>query len=430
MDKLTGWLEKRVNPIAVFFQENKYLASIQYGIMLSIPLLLVGAFACVISDFPVDAYQSFMSGLFGEEAWGAWNWSVLNPATIGLVALVAMCGTSYELARRNGVAPMAGVAITLMGYFILLCANEDGMVALSEFSTSSLFLALLVAIISSQVYAFCVKRGLTVKMPESVPAFVSDQFSALVPAALCAVLFLVVRFAVAATSYGSASALIFGVLQAPLTNIGTSLPGTLVMSFVNSVLWFFGIHGTNVVDSVMSPLLYAARDANMAVYAADATAIRPYIITNDFANMILYMGGTGITMSLCIEMAFFCKSERIKVVGKGAFIPGVFNVNEPVIFGLPLVMNPIMAIPFFIVPVVCVLVAYGSMAIGIVPLPTGVPVPWTMPIFFGGWMMTGSISGGLLQLALAFISGLIYWPFIKTLDRQYQKEEMAMQTAE
>lgn len=98
MDKLTRMLEKYIYPIAMKFQENKFLMSIQYGMMLTTPLLLVGAFACIISDFPLDAFQSFMSGLVGEQAWAEWNWNILNPATIGLLSLVAMSGTSYELA--------------------------------------------------------------------------------------------------------------------------------------------------------------------------------------------------------------------------------------------------------------------------------------------------------------------------------------------
>ena len=109
MNKLTDWLEKKVYPVAMFFEQNKYLSSIQYGIMLTIPLLLVGAFACIISDFPVEAYQNMMIGIFGEDIWGSWNWSVLNPATFGLIGLVTMLGTAYELSKKNNVSPLPGV---------------------------------------------------------------------------------------------------------------------------------------------------------------------------------------------------------------------------------------------------------------------------------------------------------------------------------
>ncbi|OUN89348.1 PTS sugar transporter subunit IIC [[Collinsella] massiliensis] len=427
MDKLTNWLEKRIYPAAVFFQENKYLASIQYGMMLSIPLLLVGAFACIISDFPIDAFQTFMANLVGEEVWAEWNWSVLNPASIGLLSLVAMCGMSYELGRRNDVTPMPGVAISLMSFFLLIHADENGMISQSEFGATTLFLSIIVALVSVEIYSFCIKRKITIKMPASVPEFVSSQFAALIPAVLCAVLWLVVRYLIQLTPYETASNMIYGLLQAPLTGLGTSLVGTLIAEFINSVLWFFGIHGTNVVASVMEPLWYAARDTNWQVYLEDALAVRPYIATIDFSNMIMYLTGSGITLPLCIEMAFMCKLQRLKTVGKGAIIPGIFNVNEPVIFGLPIVMNPMMLIPFLVAPLVCVLVAFGAMSTGIVPTPIGVPVPWTLPAPISGWMMCGDWRGGALQIVNLIISGVIYWPFIKVLDREYTKEELGEQ---
>lgn len=429
MEKLTNWLEQHIYPAAVFFQENKYLASIQYGMMLSIPLLLVGAFACIISDFPIDAFQTFMASVVGEEVWAEWNWSVLNPATIGLLSLVAMSGMAYELGRRNDVTPMPGVAISLMSFFLLIHADENGMISQGEFGATTLFLCIIVAIVSVEIYSFCIKRKITIKMPASVPEFVSSQFAALIPAVLCAVLWLVVRYLIQLTPYETASNMIYGLLQAPLTGLGTSLVGTLVAEFINSVLWFFGIHGTNVVASVMEPLWYAARDANWQVYLEDALAVRPYIATIDFSNMIMYLTGSGITLPLCIEMAFMCKSQRLKTVGKGAIIPGIFNVNEPVIFGLPIVMNPMMLIPFLVAPLVCVAVAFGAMATGIVPSPIGVPVPWTLPAPISGWMMCADWRGGALQLVNLFIAGVIYWPFIKVLDREYTKEELGEQAA-
>ena len=429
MEKLTNWLEQHIYPAAVFFQENKYLASIQYGMMLSIPLLLVGAFACIISDFPIDAFQTFMASVVGEEVWAEWNWSVLNPATIGLLSLVAMSGMAYELGRRNGVTPMPGVAISLMSFFLLIHADENGMISQGEFGATTLFLCIIVAIVSVEIYSFCIKRKITIKMPASVPEFVSSQFAALIPALFCAILWIVVRYLIQLTPYETASNMIYGLLQAPLTGLGTSLVGTLIAEFINSVLWFFGIHGTNVVASVMEPLWYAARDANWQVYMQDALAVRPYIATIDFSNMIMYLTGSGITLPLCIEMAFMCKSQRLKTVGKGAIIPGIFNVNEPVIFGLPIVMNPMMLIPFLVAPLVCVAVAFGAMATGIVPSPIGVPVPWTLPAPISGWMMCADWRGGALQLVNLFIAGAIYWPFIKVLDREYTKEELGEQPA-
>lgn len=430
MNKLTDWLEQKVYPVAMFFEQNKYLSSIQYGIMLTIPLLLVGAFACIISDFPIEAYQNFMIGIFGEEVWGNWNWSVLNPATFGLIGLVTMVGTSYELSKKNGVSPLPGVITSLMGYFLLILLDENSMLSINEFGASSLFLSIIVAIISSELYAFCLNKNLVIKMPGNIPKFVEDQFTALIPSLICAVLFLIIRYVVSVTSFGTTYNLIYGLLQAPLTGLGTSFIGTMIVTFLNSFLWFFGLHGTNVVSTVMTPLWYAARDANLLVYQSDALALRPYIVTNDFANMIIFLGGTGLTIPLAVEMIFCCKSQRIRSIGKGGLIPGIFNVNEPIIFGLPLVMNPVMVIPFILVPMVCTALSYFVMMIGLVPYPVGVAVPWTMPFFFGGWMMCADIRGGILQIVILIIAGIIYYPFIKTLDKRYTAEEKEQEEAQ
>ena len=425
MNKLTDWLEEKVYPVAAFFEQNKYLSSIQYGIMLTIPLLLVGAFACIISDFPLEGYQNFMVNLLGEDIWYNWNWSVLNPATFGLIGFITMVGTSYELCRKNEISPLPGVVTTLMGYFLLIVLDENGMLSVNEFGASSLFLSIIVAIVSSEIYALCIKKNLIIKLPGNIPSFVQDHFVALIPSLICAVVFIVIRYVIVITPYETAYNLIYGLLQAPLTGLGTSFIGTMIVTFLNSFLWFFGLHGTNVVSTVMTPLWYAARDANLLVYQADALALRPYIVTNDFSNMIIFLGGTGMTLPLAVEMIFCCKSERIRTIGKGGLIPGIFNVNEPIIFGLPMVMNPVMVIPFVLVPMIRTAVAYFSMSIGLVPLPTGVAVPWTMPFFFGGWMMCSDIRGGLLQIVILIIAGIIYYPFIKTLDKKYVEEEKA-----
>lgn len=430
MDNMTAALEKHIYPIAMKFQQNKFLMSIQYGMMLTTPLLLVGAFACIISDFPLDAFQSFMAGVFGEQVWADWNWNILNPSTIGLLSLVAMSGTSYELARRNDVTAMPAVAIALMCFFILIHADENGMISLGNFTATTLFLGLIIAITTGQIYAFCIRHNLTIKMPAAVPEFISSQFAALIPAAVCAIIYILARFAIQMTPWVTASDLIYGILQMPLTSLGTTLPGTLVASFVNDFLWFFGIHGTNVVQSVMGPLWEAARAANLEVYSADPLALRPFVATTAFTDMVIYLTGTGLTLPLCIEMVFMCKSDRLRAVGKGAIIPGIFNVNEPVTFGLPIVLNPVLLIPYVFGPLICVALAYIVMETGIVPRPTGVPVPWTLPAPFGGWMMCGDWRGGALQLVILLIQGCFYWPFIKVLDHQYTKEEQALANSE
>lgn len=423
MSGLFDKMEEMLLPVVEWVQSNKYLSSIQYGMMATMPLMMVGAFCCVISDFPLDAYQNFMYSIFGE-FWYEWNWTYVNSATMGICSIAVIIATTYELARQDEVNGIPAIICAMMSYFMLLAFTPDGNgFAFGEFSATNLFLALIVCIVTEAIYAGCIKHNLTIKMPESVPAFVSQQFAAVIPAVICVVLSLVVRGIVINTPWENVSTMIYSILQAPLTNLGTSFVGTIVCTILNSLIWMFGIHGTNVIMTVWTPLWQAARAANLEVFMTSAEAIRPYIVTDSFGDMVIFLTGTGLTLPLVIEMIFMCKSERIKAVGKTALIPGIFNVNEPVIFGLPIVLNPIMLIPFVLSPVVCVSIAYFVMKVGIVPRPTGVPVPWTLPAPFGGFLLTNSWTGGALQIVLLLVSGVIYYPFIKVLDRKYTKEE-------
>ena len=427
MSKMTTLMENRLMPMSQKISSNKYLVALRDGLMLSMPILIFGSMCIVIGDFPIPAFHEFMSKIFGD-IWSVWCWDVAIPATIGLVSLYALIGVAYSLANENKVEPLPAVAISISAYFILLHQVEGGGFAGSDFDAKGLFAAMLTAIVVTNVYSFIIKKNWIIKMPEAVPSFVSRQFTALTPAFVLLPIFLIIRFIFAATSYVTLSNFIIEIFQAPLVNMGTTLVGTLIVSAVNSVLWFFGIHGTAVVDAIMGPVWYAARFENLEVFKAGVDAVRPFIATQDFANHIIFLGGTGNTIGLSMIMIFRCKSKRIRSLGKLAIVPGIFNVNEPVIFGLPLVLNPIMAIPFFLAPTVSVVISYASMFFGLVPLPTGVTVPWTMPAPFAGWMMCNSWEGGALQIVLLIVTGLIYYPFITSLDKQYVKEEVGQAT--
>lgn len=423
MKKIVAMLEKKLAPISYVIQGNKYISAIQYGIMCSMAPLMVGAFACILSDLPIDAYQNFMISIFGKEIWSSWNWGVIFNATINLVGLMALIGISYELARQEKMAIVPTMMIALMNYFILIHLSDGGVTG-NDLNAQALFIAIIVAISSVELTKLLIDKKVTIKMPNSIPAFVEQQFTVIIPAVINAVLFLLIRFLIQyATPFVSANNLIYSLLALPLAKIGTSLPGTLIYTFLSSVLWLFGIHGINVVNSVMEPILLMARQENVLIFSQNALAARPFIVTKDFTNMIIFITGTGITLPLVLEMVFLCKSEKIKTIGKLGLLPGIFNVNEPIIFGLPIVMNPIIAIPFILSPMIAVFISYLSMSSGLVPYPTGAPVPWTMPAPIGGIMLCNDIRGGILQIIIILISGLIYYPFVKALDKKYLNEE-------
>ena len=416
MDKLTHLLDKTLMPISNKLSNNKYLAALQDGLMFSMPILIVGSVCIIIGDFPLPIFQETMTSLLGD-IWSQWCWDIMVPATTGLVSLLSIIGIANSLALKNKVEPLSAVGISVSAYFILLAQMEDGGFAVSNFEAQGLFTAMITALIATSIYSYTVHKNWIIKMPESVPSFVSRSFNALIPAAVVLPIFLIIRLVVSLTPYD------IQVLQMPLASITTSLVGTLFASFLNSFIWFFGIHGSSVVDSFMDPIWYATRAENLAIYQTAVTAARPYIVTMDFINFFVFLTGSGITLPLTIIMAYKCKSKRIKQIGKLSILPGLFNVNEPVIFGMPIVLNPMMLVPFVLAPTCSVLIAYLSMYAGLVPYPTGVTIPWTTPAPISGWLMCNDWRGGVLQVVVLIVSGLIYYPFIKSLDKKYILEE-------
>ena len=422
MDKLTHLLDKTLMPISNKLSNNKYLAALQDGLMFSMPILIVGSVCIIIGDFPLPIFQETMTSLLGD-IWSQWCWDIMVPATTGLVSLLSIIGIANSLALKNKVEPLSAVGISVSAYFILLAQMEDGGFAVSNFEAQGLFTAMITALIATSIYSYTVHKNWIIKMPESVPSFVSRSFNALIPAAVVLPIFLIIRLVVSLTPYDTVTNFIIQVLQMPLASITTSLVGTLFASFLNSFIWFFGIHGSSVVDSFMDPIWYATRAENLAIYQTAVTAARPYIVTMDSINFFVFLTGSGITLPLTIIMAYKCKSKRIKQIGKLSILPGLFNVNEPVIFGMPIVLNPMMLVPFVLAPTCSVLIAYLSMYAGLVPYPTGVTIPWTTPAPISGWLMCNDWRGGVLQVVVLIVSGLIYYPFIKSLDKKYILEE-------
>lgn len=429
MHKLTNFIEQKLYPLSLKFAENKYLIALSHGLMVAMPVLIFGSMCILIADFPVKPFQVFMESVFGE-IWGEWAWSILVPATIGLVSLLSLIGVANSLAEQEQVDRISAIVISICAFFILLVQTDDGGFASIDFEARGLFMAMLTALITTRLYAYLIHKDVRIKLPKSVPSFVSNQFSAVVPAFIILPLFLIIRLAVGATPYGTVTNMIIELIQAPLVGIGTTLGGTLFASFLNTFLWVFGIHGTSVTGAFMDPLWYAARFENLEIFKQGINLIRPHIATMDYANFFIFLGGTGLTFPLTVLMTFKGKSERMKSLGKLSIVPGLFNVNEPVIFGLPIVLNPTMLIPFFLAPTVSILVSWFAMKTGIVPYPTGVTIPWTTPLIVGGWLMCNSWKGGALQLVVTILAGLIYWPFFRALDHQYLEEEKDTQTSD
>ena len=255
-------------------------------------------------------------------------------------------------------------------------------------------------------------------MPASVPPAVSAPFESIIPSLLAIIVFWVLRLVIDGFDGGSALAIFNAVLGAPLAAVGGSLPGAIVVKMFSQLLWFFGIHGDSIVNGVMTPIFQVLQAENQA--ASLAGQVPPNIICQSFWDSYASIGIIGSIIAIVL----IAKSKRYIEMKKIAAVPYIFNVGEPTLFGIPLMMNVTYFIPFILSNVASILIAYGAFAIGIVPKCTGLAqVPWTTPLLISGYLATNSIMGAVLQLVCVIVVVLIWLPFVKVADTQIQKEE-------
>ncbi|SET64361.1 PTS cellobiose transporter subunit IIC [Lacrimispora sphenoides] len=417
-------LESILMPLAERIGKNKYLIAIRDGFLLSMPLLIVGSFFLLIANFPIPGWTNFWARFFGEN-WDAY-FAKPTDATFSIMAMLAVVGIGYSFSEQMKVDKLFGAAVSLVCWFLIMpykiMVNETAVsgIPLGWVGSKGIFVGIIVAFLSVHIYAWVNKKGWIIKMPDGVPPTVAKSFSALIPAGISVLVFFIINIIFAMTPYDNAFNFVFTILQTPLLKLGNTLPAMVIAYIFLHLFWFFGVNGGSVVGAVFNPILQTLSAENLAAFQAGQPL--PNIISQQFQDLFATFGGCGSTLSLLIAMLFFCRSKRIKELGKLAFIPGLFGINEPIVFGLPILLNPMILIPFMLVPTINIVISYFCMSIGLVPLCSGVAIPWTMPVILSGFLATGW-QGAVLQLILLVLGVFIYMPFIKMMDKQYMEEE-------
>lgn len=429
MDKIMSFLDRHLMPIADKLNNNKYLAALREGFMLSLPLIIFGSIFVVISNLP---YLDKILGTAGLNELKNLLGAASN-STMSIMTLFVVFGIGYSLSKQYKVEAVYGAAVAVASFMLLTPTTfqfgktakdvVDGVIPLDRLGAKGMFVGIIAAFIAVEIYRTIIQKNWTIKMPPGVPDAVSRSFSSLIPAFITLSFFLIVRIAFVFTPWGNIHDFVYKIIQAPLMVLGSGLVATLIAIFFVQLFWFFGLHGQIIVNSVLDPIWRALSLENFQAYQAGAKHL-PHIVNKQFMDTFTVgMGGTGMTLAVIIGIIIFAKSRQLKELSKLAGPAGIFNVNEPVIFGLPIVLNPMILIPWILAPMVVTAFTYFVMSMGIVPAPIGVDVPWTVPIFFSGMLATGSIAGGILQLVNLLIVFVIWTPFIVMLDRQYHKEE-------
>lgn len=425
-------IEKYLMPLADVLTKNRVLIAIRDGFLITTPLLIVGSIFLLIANFPIPGWNDAIASVLGPD-WAGW-FTAVSKASFNCTGLLTALGTGYAMAREFGGDRIQGAAIAVVAFFILMPTSHTGLDAdgaLVEGATVSglsfdyigpngIFMALICAILGVWLFCYAYKKGWTIKMPQGVPPAVMDSFAALVPSAIVMTCAFLIRIVFSFTEFGTMQDFIVAILQTPLEGLGDTLAANLLYTFMCSFLWFFGINGPAVANSVYFIGNVLTAKQQLAFLAGEPL---PYIFTNPFSNFFTNFGGGGSTLSLVILMVTACKSKRIKQLGRLSIVPGFFGINEPIIFGLPIVLNPIIIIPFIFVPMINLTLSYFMTLWEVIPRTTGVSLPWTTPIGFSGWLSTGSWKAAVWQLFLLALGMLIYYPFIKTLDKKYLEDE-------
>lgn len=434
MSKMNSFLENKVMPAAAKVAGQRHLQALRDGLILTMPLIIVGSVFLILGFLPIPGYTDFMANTFGDE----WLTKLLYPvgATFDIMALIAGFGIAYRLAEKYGVDALSAGAISVAAFLLATPYNVPftpdgateavlvgGAIPAALMGSKGLFVAMIIAMLSTEIYRFIIQKNIVIKMPDGVPPAVSRSFVALIPGALVITIVWLLRLLVEQTDFESLHNIVGIILGKPLGVLGGSLIGSLVAVFLVQLLWSTGLHGASIVGGVMGPIWLASMDANRLAFQAGAGEL-PNIFTQQFFDIFIYIGGSGATFALVVMMLIRSRSQQMKQLGRLAVGPGLFNINEPITFGMPIVMNPLMIVPFILAPLTLVVVTYIAMSTGLVARPSGIAVPWTMPPIIGGYLAAGNkFSGAILQLVNFLICFAIYYPFFRMWDKQKFAEE-------
>lgn len=407
-------MQMKMQKVSAAIQQNKYMTAISGGLMSLMAVMIIGAVFTLIDSVPIPAYQYFLEST-GLNALT----SLPLEITTNMISIYVVFAVAHKLAGEFEVDGFSAGMIALVSFLTLtpLAVLEDGVTNAISFQwigSAGLFVAMIVGLVSARLYVLILKKGLYIKMPKGVPPTIEKSFASLTPGFIIVTLMLVVRGIFAATSFGSIHAFIFGTIQTPLTHLGSSIPALIFMMVLIHVLWFFGIHGAMLVLSIMQAPLMPLGIENLNAFQAGEPLPNLLILQSVIAFGMI--GGSGSTIGLVIAM-LRAKSKRYKTLGRLSIVPGICAINEPILFGMPLVLNTRFVIPLIVTPTLLTALGIALTVLGILPPLNGVGAPLGTPVVVQGFIQ-GGWQLAVFQVVAIPISYFMYLPFFKKADAE------------
>ena len=426
LDKIAN----KLLPIATKLSSQRHLSAVKDSFIISMPLVMGASLFILLNALGVNFFKTDLFSGIAE---------VVNQGTLGVLSILIAFTTASHLAEyyiRNkselagsGFTPMhaGGLAVALM--FMLMPVTQSvvidglkdpavitGMFAQSMTSSSGLIYSLLTALVGTEIFVrFASFKRLRIKMPDTVPPAIANSFNALIPELITITIFALVVFGLDKCFGLTVPELITAIISKPLNAFVLSSPGLIFLQFISDLLWVFGIHGSPILSPIRTAPMLDALSQNIA--ASGAGQPIPNVVTEPFMNMYGLIGGGGCILALIIAVFIVSKRKDHKTVAKLGLIPSLFNISEPIMFGLPVVMNPIFMIPAIIVPSINLIIAYILTNMDLVGRVVA-QVPWiTPPGFYAFFATGGDIMAAILSLALLALDVLIYIPFVKVSNK-------------
>lgn len=449
MEKFNDLAERTLMPIATKLGNQRHLGAIRDGMVVAIPLSILGGVCLIISTPPFTPDTLPQWGFITDMLMGWYNWAQTYKAalqvpynmTMALMGLFIAFSISYHLAKRYEMATL-NAAVVSTAVFLIVSAPSMSAVAASLISDGAtaeellasasmyipttyldakgIFTAILVSIGCVEIMHFMLKKDIRFKMPEGVPPAIASSFDAIMPLFVCVVIFYAISLVIQNFSGELLPSTIMTILAPAISGLD-SLIGICLITIISQIFWFFGLHGASITQPIRLPFQNMYLIENITAFTNNEPIV--HFFTQPFWSYVITLGGGGSTLGLCI-LLLKSKSVELKTLGKLSIGPAIFNINEPIIFGLPMVLNPLMMIPFIFVPVVNSIIAYTLMALHIVGKGV-IETPWTTPAPLGAALGCMDIKAAFMVIALIIIDIVLYYPFFKLMEKQKLKEENA-----
>lgn len=424
LEKFQAAMEKTLIPFANKLSQNKVLKAISGGFSALLPIIMVGAIASLLSGLNIEVYQNFITSIGLKTIV-----SYISAYTTNMMAIYAVFSIGNSMAKQlecKDQSILVGI-ISLMVFLLTipLGVSKDEVTIAAAISTTyfgapGLFTAMIIGCVVPLIYNIFVKHHIVIKMPDGVPPQIANGFSAIIPAVCITAVFAAIRQLCALTSFGTLSGLIYGLLKTPLSHLTNSPITFVVLLLFCNILWFFGIHGGMVTMSFLSMLYMAPALENLEAMAAGQPM--PNMLTNTWWFTFAQLGGSGGIIGLAVCMFLFSKSERYKTLGKIAILPALCSISEPIVFGVPLVLNVMMLIPMILSPLCCFLTSYLMTSIGVLPYLNGIQLSTGTPVVLAGFL-AGGWRAAIWQIVLVALQAVLYFPFFRMVDKQALEEE-------